>query len=331
VRQANPQACGLAWVVCLPLVFLPLLPLLLSSAITPAQQVSAVRPAVLQEVVLHGRADPGATPDRASLTLRSGPLQARLRIVRRVPSEGLIATRPEVEVRLGERPVGQLVGNELLSAGGPEALLQIVELDPGNPWPEVLLSSFSGGAHCCNDITVLSSDPDGRRWRRVSLGPFNGITRGASDPLGSGRAVLVEADNRFLYRFASYAGSAAPVQIWRLEGQRFVDVSAEPAWLPLHRRRLQEMAAWFRGPTPPEPNGFLAAYVATKARVGEFADGWQRMLLRHDPRSTWGLSSCPGGYDGAGRCSGGERLDPDFPTALRRFLAASGYPVPAAP
>ncbi len=299
-------------------------PAVAAPAAAPAAPAAAPL-AVLQERQLDGRSP--AQP----FSLRSGPLEARLRIVRRVPAEGLVASRPEVEVRLAGRTVGTLVGNELLRPEGPVAVLQIVELDPANPWPEVLLSSFSGGAHCCNDTAVLSSEPDGRRWRQVSLGPFNGISRGASDPLGSGRAVLVEADNRFLYRFASYAGSAAPVQIWRLEGDRFVDVSGEPAWLPLHRRRLAEMAGWFRGPTPPEPNGFLAAYVATKARLGEFADGWQRMLLRHDRRSDWGLSSCPGGYDSTGRCRGGEQLDPDFPTALRRFLRASGYPVPAAP
>jgi hypothetical protein len=316
--------------VLLPLLaWLPLS--LLLAGLAPARGAVPQQGPVLQQVVLGGRSEASLAPERTPLTLSSGPLQARLRIVRRVPAEGLIASRPEVEVRLAGQPVGLLVGNELLSAAGPVAVLQIVEMDPGNPWPEVLLSSFSGGAHCCNDTTVLSSDPDGRRWHSVSLGPLNGITRGASDPLGSGRAVLVDADNRFLYRFASYAGSAAPLQIWRLEGDRFVDVSAEAAWRPLHRRRLGEMAAWFSGPTPPEPNGFLAAYVATKARLGEFADGWQRMLLRHDRRSSWGLSSCPGGYDAGGRCRGGERQDPDFPAALRRFLAASGYPVPAVP
>lgn len=36
---------------------------------------------------------------------------------------------------------------------------QVVEMDPANPYPEVLLSAFTGGVHCGNDIRVLTSSP----------------------------------------------------------------------------------------------------------------------------------------------------------------------------
>jgi hypothetical protein len=44
---------------------------------------------------------------------------------------------------------------------------------------------------------------------------------------------------------------------------------------PLHRRRLQEMESWFQQPAEQrsQANGFLAAWVATKALVGESATG----------------------------------------------------------
>ena len=29
-------------------------------------------------------------------------------------------------------------------------------LDPDNEYPEVLLSAFTGGAHCCNQMQVLT-------------------------------------------------------------------------------------------------------------------------------------------------------------------------------
>jgi hypothetical protein len=72
-------------------------------------------------------------------------------------------------------------------------------------------------------------------------------------------------------------------------------------------------------------NGFLAAYVANKALVGEFEDGWQRMLQRHDRRSSWGLKQCTAGYDEAGSCKAAEQVFASYPEALRAFLAQTGY------
>jgi hypothetical protein len=175
------------------------------------------------------------------------------------------------------------------------ALLQIADLDPANPWPEVLLSSFSGGAHCCNDTRVLTSDAAGGGWHTVALGPFNGVVRAATDPLGLGRWLVVDVDNRFLYEFSSYAGSRPPLRIWQLNGRRFEDVSHQGAFVPLHRRALRDMESWFEQPDGSEANGVLAGYVATKALVGEFAEGWQRMLARYDRRSDLGLRQCAAG------------------------------------
>jgi hypothetical protein len=57
--------------------------------------------------------------------------------------------------------------------------------------------------------------------------------------------------------------------------------------------------------------------VASKALVGEFEEGWQRMLRHDDRQSRWGLG------DGQPAQS--------FPQALRAFLIETGYlPSPAA-
>jgi hypothetical protein len=108
--------------------------------------------------------------------------------------------------------------------------------------------------------------------------------------------VLVDADNRFLNLFGSYAGSRAPVRIRQLQWDRFIDVSHHRDYLPLHRRRLQEMADWFKEHHQGEEvNGLLAAYGANKSLVGAFEDGWQRMLQRHDRRSRLGMKQCTAG------------------------------------
>lgn len=242
--------------------------------------------------------------------------------------DGIVEVQPVATVPLGGRRVGQ----SWIGSGPLDAVLQVVELDPANPYPEVLLSCFTGGAHCCNDTSVLTSSRDGRRWFEVRRDPVNGGPNGASDPLGNGRYLLVDGDNRFLYRFASYAGSSAPSQIWQLRGDRFVDISHRPVLRAIHRRRLKEMASWFQQPADQrrEVNGFLSAYVATKALVGEFDDGWRRMLRLYDRSSDWGLSSCLAGYDGRGQCRRTEQRFASFPEALKAFLRSSGY-LPEAP
>ena len=65
--------------------------------------------------------------------------------------------KPTVTVLVKGKTVGKLEGAE---SPFPAALVQITELDPNNPYPEVLLSSFTGGAHCCNEISVLTALPN---------------------------------------------------------------------------------------------------------------------------------------------------------------------------
>ena len=175
--------------------------------------------------------------------------------------------------------------------------------------------------------TVLTSDKSGQHWQKVSLGPFNGSTQGAEDIDKDGRDEFVTVDNRFLYQFASYAGSAAPAQIWQLTGNQFINVSYEPKFKFFHRQNLKEMSSWFteKRDNNSEVNGFLAAYVANKALVGELADGWERMLKYYDKKSDWGLTGCPQGYDDKGQCIGKEIHYPSFPQALRAFLIETGY------
>ena len=137
---------------------------------------------------------------------------------------------PKVQVKLRDKLVGNLQGTEtpVLSA-----LVQIAELDLSNPYPEVLLSSFSGGAHCCNEVIVLTSDKTGKTWRKVKLGFFDGDSNGAEDIYKDGHYEYVTYDNRFLYYFSSYAGSFAPTQIWQLNGNKFIDVSRQTFHLNL--------------------------------------------------------------------------------------------------
>ena len=231
---------------------------------------------------------------------------------------------PVVRVHLRGRIVGMMRGNT--SEAGPSAVVQLAEMDLSNPYPEVLLSSFSFGAHCCNRIQVLSSNQSGRAWREVRLHPdLDGGATPAQDPLRTGRFLIVSYDNRFLYRFDCYACSYPPRRIWQLQGNRFVDISDRPELRPLHLQRLRSMESWFREKNPGSVNGFLAGYVATKARLGQLPEAWEVLLQRYDKRSKEGLRDCRGEMNIQGRCQGRELVYRTFPEALRAFLIETGY------
>jgi hypothetical protein len=117
-----------------------------------------------------------------------------------------------------------------------------------------------------------------------------------------------------------------PRRFWQLQGSRFVDVSHQPRFLPLHRQHLQELEAQFRSfPAPQVSHGFLAGYVATAALVGEFDAVWQKLLARDDRHSDWGLRQCLAGYDDQGLCREPELVFDDFRSHLAAFLVETGY------
>jgi hypothetical protein len=73
--------------------------------------------------------------------------------------------------------------------------------DPASPEPQLLLTTATGGAHCCVHIQLLDR-LDGR-WRRVNVGTFDGEPFGAlpKDIDGDGALDIVHRDDRFAYAF----------------------------------------------------------------------------------------------------------------------------------
>ncbi len=207
------------------------------------------------------------------------------------------------------------------------SLVQIAEMDPSNDLPEVLFSSFTGGAHCCDAVQILTHQPETSSWQIVDVGFFDGGLNGVTDPDQSGIYKYVTNDNRFLYKYSSYAGSFPPIQIWQLDGLEMRDVSKDPKFFPLHRDRLQDMWQSIKSATAEgyEVNGVLAGYVATKAILGEAIPAWELMLKRYDQNDDWGFEECRGEYDDQGECRGEWITYNSFPEALRSFLIETDY------
>lgn len=239
----------------------------------------------------------------------------------------------------GRFPVlsGYVNGRRVFTAGldessneVPNAEVSVVRLDPTSPEPQVVFSSFWGGAHCCT-VTKIATNVRSE-WRVVEGQTLDGDGGYSFDDIdGDGGAELLSVDQSFLYTFAPYAGSWAPGRISKLSGDRLVDVTAHPdfrAYMRQELYRVEYLAS--REPSLWRSNGFLAAWVATKAVVGEFDHAWSRMLPLYDRSTDWPLTECTvAKVDGS--CPNGKERSIEFPVALRTHLEERGYIPRSAP
>jgi S1-C subfamily serine protease len=228
-----------------------------------------------------------------------------------------VHTRRDISVRTS--------GHEMIKVkfddDGPNtsAAVQIVQLDSSSPFPQVVATHFTGGAHCCTVMKVLTFV--GNRWETIDVGEFDSEGPQIEDLLGNGSAELVGKDESFDYTFASYADSNAPPKVFRLAGDRILDVSHSAEF----RRPILQMLLADQGLATPDMwrnNGYLAGWVAHSALVGNGAEAWSKMLNLYDRNSDWDLSTCAKDDN---PCPDYEKRQRDFPTALREHLAQTGY------
>jgi hypothetical protein len=190
----------------------------------------------------------------------------------------------------------------------------------------VYFQSFTGGAHCCNQMQAAIIGPSGIRIVEIGTfdgGPEDGFPR---DVDGDGNVDFVQRDNSFLYTFASYAGSFAPPQILNIVGNRAVDVSSRPGFRRLFHEAMNEAQPICVRPEV-DRNGACAGYVASAARAGEFDRAWAAMLAAYDRDSGWDLpTGCRVALDRQGECPAAATIRyANFPDALRAFLVRQGY------
>jgi hypothetical protein len=209
--------------------------------------------------------------------------------------------------------------------------IAIRRLDRMLPQPQVLLTGYTGGAHCCTSTVAATSQSNGT-WRFLSLDHIDG-DRGFDylDLDHDSTSVMIDIDPNFLYAFASYAGSFAPTRIRRLAGEKFENVTGDPQYRDFLVERLHDMEQT-AAKSAPEPNGYLAAWVAQKALIGELKDGWRTMLVSYDRKSTDGLDDCAvderlyvKSQYGTSECPPGQQIRVTFPKALASLLLRTGY------
>lgn len=205
----------------------------------------------------------------------------------------------------------------------PGARFALVRLSAADVRPHVLLSSFSGGAHCCASLSVMTLDAE--QWRQTDLGAWDGDAPALPKDLdGDGVKEFTFIDQAFLYAFASYAESWAPPVVKTLVSGEVQDVSSQRRFRPV----FAADAARAREACLKKSNGACAAYVASAARAGSLDDAWRAMLQSYDQASAWTLpTACR--VRTAGECPPEAVLTfGSFPEALQWFLGEHGYSAP---
>jgi hypothetical protein len=230
------------------------------------------------------------------------------------------ALRPAAEDGRADRLTYTLYVNDQPVAAesqdvGMFSTLRLAYLDQDEV-PEVVLETYTGGAHCCSVYWVHSWQGD--TLVRSQTFPLD-LGGGRFEDLdGDGNQEFLTFDNSFLYAFSSYAGSFPPLIVLSFQSGQFIDVTRQHR----DRQRAHAWQAYLRLEDNPgtESNGILAGYVAQKILLGEYREGWAFMTARYDRQDDWGLD----------RYAEGEVVGtyPDYPTALRAFLVDLGYLTP---
>lgn len=192
--------------------------------------------------------------------------------------------------------------------------------------PSIVLESFTGGAHCCATLRVVT--PAGRQLKVIEFEAIDGAGDAAfpKDVDGDGVMDFVRQDDGFRYQFSSGAGSMSPPLIFNIYKANLVDVTSEPGFVPLWTKYAADARALCADRRDPDRNGACAAYVAAAARLGRFTTAMKEaealaatgkdIVLPTSCRVAEVNGLCPAGM---------ERKFFTFGDALRWFLRDAGY------
>jgi hypothetical protein len=209
-------------------------------------------------------------------------------------------------------PIGALSspGNRLHS-------ITLTDLD-GNGEVEVIVDTYTGGAHCCSVSGIYGWDAAANQYRH--LVQFWGDPGYRLEDLGGAPGQeLVSADPRFAYTFCAYACSAMPVLVYRYQDFKLADVTKD---FPLQMRRQdRQLQKTIKRLARNKANrfalrGIYPALCANLYRLGHGASC--RAQLQSALRRGW-LAQAPG--DKRAHWPGGKH----YIAVLQRTLAKYGY------
>ncbi|MEO6609885.1 MAG: hypothetical protein ABIN69_15600 [Aestuariivirga sp.] len=195
--------------------------------------------------------------------------------------------------------------------------------------PQIVVTEFSGGAHCCTSTWILNRPPGAVAWSMIEGEQLDGDGYWVEDVDGDGGLELLSADNHFFYAFDSYAGSFAPIKITQLQDGKLEDVTDRAE---MRDRLAQDLANMeFSAKINPalwKSNGFLVAWVASKIRLGDGDEAWDKFMANYDRKSDFGPQICTTGQK-VDDCPSDKLKAQPIPEGFAEFLEANGYyPLP---
>lgn len=141
----------------------------------------------------------------------------------------------------------------------------------GDGAPEPIFTLYSGGAHCCVSTVIY----DGA----TPLETFYGNVGYTLEKV-AGALAFVTADDRFAYRYASYAGSLFPLLVQRYENGQIVDITRDRALRPRLKREAKRYKRYYQRAHRSRPGNLeafkspLAAYTADMCNLGDCRKGY---------------------------------------------------------
>lgn len=194
-------------------------------------------------------------------------------------------------------------------------------LDRGAPGPQLLVRTFTYGAHCCF-VYQLVERRDGA-WKVSDLGQFDGAGMPTPKDLdGDGRLELAAGDQAFLYAFEPYAGSGVPAVAYEVVGGKIVDVSGQRRFRPYLEADYAKQLDACRAT---RSRGLCAPAAALAARLGRLSEVWPIVESTEPAREPFLETET---------IDGRQVTFPSFRAHLEWFLGEHGYlpkqPVPKA-
>ncbi len=269
---------------------------------------------------------PVAAGASVSVSARLGAYTARYSATRTspttvpVPSDGLpypgtlSVTGPGTRATLS-RPAG--------FAGS--SVVQLCAVRDGSGAPAVLVSAYTGGAHCCVITSLYAPTASGGYEVALSatLHAFRpaiayDLNQGLVPKSVDGATLLESADGDFAYRFGCYACTPTPVHLLALSGTRLTDVSsAHPSFVEANASLLWSAVRQNETPASQYSGlfGALAAWTAEECEVGHGLAAWTQV----ESLAQRGLLS-DARYHAAAFVTTGS-----YVPSLRSFLADHGY------
>jgi hypothetical protein len=219
-------------------------------------------------------ASPAAAHDAGTITKASGDTSATLTWDRAdygISNPRLSVTRHGVEYAITIVDVceeGCILVADDTDVGYGQSMVNVADLDRDGD-PEVLVDSFSGGAHCCLTTRVLT-------WNGSGYTPSDVAWRDGSwklrDADGDGDRELVGQDPQFWGAFTAHAASAAPPLVLEKHGDQ-IETATKKYKSLLRKDAEVRRRALRKAPKGVDVRGVLAAYVADQYLLRKGAVG----------------------------------------------------------